>query len=110
MRAVEDPDHPLGGNGLMHPPEVVVTQLERRRRLERRDLTAEWVAGAEHLPDGAVFPCRIPRLEHDEQREAPVGVQRRLQFAEPLEQLGFLLLESVVIGQPSGPRGGAVVE
>jgi hypothetical protein len=37
--------------------------------------------------DRAILSCRIHRLEDQEQREAVIGVQHRLEFAHPIDAL-----------------------
>src|SRR6476469_11053155 len=80
----------------MDPPEVVVCELRRGRRLERRDPAALRVQAREDGPDDTVLARRVESLENDQQTARPLGVEPLLQpfetLVQRLEQLVPLIL------------------
>ena len=66
VAAVEDRDVAARRGVLVHPPEVVVGELDVVRPLEVGDLDAERVHRAEDVLDRAVLARGVHALEHDE--------------------------------------------
>ena len=89
-------------------------QLLLRGRLERHHVHAHRVHPRQHVPDRAVLPGRVHRLQHDQQRVAPARPEQLVRRGE----LGHALCERVVdlgvaeLAQrvPAVPGGIAAVE
>jgi hypothetical protein len=110
VRAVEDPEQSACGNGLVNAPQIVVAQLQRCRRLEWRYLAAERVARPKYLADGTILSSCVTSLEDHQHRVSGIGIERRLQLTEPLQQVVRLWLQLVVVRELGRPRGRAIIE
>jgi hypothetical protein len=64
--AVENAELAPLGSGRMDPPEVVVDELDARRRLERVDPAALWVHAPEDMADRAVLAGGVESLKHEQ--------------------------------------------
>jgi len=68
---------------VMDPPQIIVTQLHRGRRLEAGELESHRIEPAEHVAHQTILAGRVAPLEHDQQGTLPFGEERRLQLEEP---------------------------
>ena len=91
-------------NRLVNAPEKVVAELQGSRHLEGRYLAAERVARPKDPADRAVLSSCVARLEDDQHRVSGVGIQGRLQLAEPFEQLLRFGLQLVIVRELRRPR------
>jgi hypothetical protein len=66
------------------PPQEVVRQLLGRGLFERHHVTALGVHRTQEVSDRSVLAARVERLETDQQRPPPFGVEELLQFSQPL--------------------------
>src|SRR5579871_482457 len=80
--SVENPDPPPLGQALDVAPEKIVVEVLRRGLLERKDLAALRIHPRHHVLDGPVLAGRVHRLEHQEQRPAPLGIKDVLLLGE----------------------------
>ena len=92
VRTVEDPDHPARRALGMHAPEKIVRELERCRRLERRDGAALRVDACEDTADRPVLARGVEPLENQEDAPRSLGVEPLLQRRELFEQRAELSL------------------
>src|SRR5206468_5959338 len=67
-------------------PEVVVRELRRGRRLERRDPAALRVHACENGADDTVLAGRVDSLEHEQETARSLGVESLLEHSEALVQ------------------------
>ena len=72
--AVEDANAAALGQADRGPPQKIVVELLRRRRLERMDLAALRVDAVEHAVDRAILARRIHALKDQQQRPAILRV------------------------------------
>ena len=93
-------------------------ELDRCRRLERRDAAALRVDAREDVADRPVLAGGVEPLEDEEDAPLSLGVEALLQRRELLEQRGELLLRLVLPRQaervaritPLQARGGAGID
>ena len=77
------PMRPRSGRQRDRPPQEIVVELLRRRRLERIHLAALRIDARHHVLDGAVFPGGVHRLEDQQHRPAVLRVELFLQLLQP---------------------------
>jgi len=99
VRAVEDPDLAPNRAGGVDPPEEVVRQLERARRLERGDAAALRIDPGEDAPDRPVLARRIETLEDEKDAAPALGVEVGLEIGELVEKILEVLLPLLLPGQ-----------
>jgi hypothetical protein len=106
VRAVEDADPAALRARGVGPPEEVVVELVRVRRLEGVHVAALGIDAGHHVLAGAVLAGRVHALEDEEQGPAILSVQLLLQ----LVQDGGALLEELLGMDPRlhPPRVGRV--
>ncbi len=99
--AVEDADPPAFRQIARGAPEKIVFQFCGAGMFETEYLAALGVDPGHHMPDGAVFSCRIHRLK-DQQDGMAVGcvekLLQRAQFRNVLFQEFLILLLRLVYG------------
>src|ERR1019366_1944495 len=87
MRAVENPDIAVLGNGLVYAPEKIVRGFLGRWRFEWRDGASLRVHAGHYVPNRAVFSGGIDSLKNDQQGVFVLGVEQVLQLVELYERL-----------------------
>jgi len=82
VAAVEHREFARPRHALVDAPEVIVLALGARGRLPADGVHAQRAHAAEHGAYGAVLARRVGALQHHEQLEAPVGIEKVLQRVE----------------------------
>ena len=101
VRAVEDGHLAPCGRGPVDPPQEVVGAFLGGRLLEPHHLAPLRVHRAQEVVDRPVLAPRVQRLQTDQERPPPLGVEQLLEFLQPLPVvLGLLgrLLVALVRG------------
>src|SRR6476659_2718000 len=96
--AVEDAEMPAPGQHERRPPQKIVIELERARRLEGMHVATLRVDLAHHVLDHAVLARGVEALEYHEDCPLVLGIEPLLQLGETLgsfgeQRLGLALLD-----------------
>src|SRR5262249_59337194 len=98
-RAVEHAQPPARWTRGVHAPQVVVLQLDVRRRLERRHRAALWVQTTERPADRAVLPGGVDPLQHEQNTPFRFRPETLVELPELVEQFGVLLTRRLLVRQ-----------
>ena len=97
VRAVEDPDLAARRELRVHAPEVVMRELVRRRRLERRDPAPLRAHAPEDRADHAVLARGVEALQDEEDAAPALGVEAVLEDVDAVVQLVEQLLAAALV-------------
>src|SRR5262249_26784287 len=110
VRAVEHAQPPARWTRGVHAPQVVVLQLDVRRRLERRHRAALWVQTTERAADRAVLPGAVDPVQHEQNPASRFPPEPLVEPPELVEQFGMLLPRRLLVSKAEATAGRPPVE